>query len=117
MEWSRRNLILGNISPTSQILYILEALEMQRLDQDFAALTAVLTVGSLMCSSTILAKRYKIRVPSNRILESATNSPTNSGNWAHEIEGHRLAKAIESKLKQKPRLQKKDRQPDPSSDR
>jgi hypothetical protein len=45
MELSRRNLIQGDVSPTSQILHILEALEMQRLDQDFAAPSGLLLVN------------------------------------------------------------------------
>jgi hypothetical protein len=73
-----------------------------------------------VCSSTALAKQYKVRTSETGFLNQppiALRTAVNGLMSQYESEGHRLEEAIDSILERKPRLRKKYKRPDPSTDR
>src|ERR1700730_16483270 len=82
--------------------------------------SVLLGMGRGVCSSTALAKQYKVRTSETGFLNQppiALRTAVNGLMSQYESEGHRLEEAIDSILERKPRLRKKYKRPDPSTDR
>jgi hypothetical protein len=84
------------------------------------SLSALLTMGRVGCSSTTLARRYKIGASGRWILNqppTVLRAAVSGLKAQYESGGHRLQEAVNSIIEKKPRLRTKYKRPDPHSDR